>query len=96
MGGEVQNQKSEKARQAMADTKLYQLVLTVHHVELEYKAADAYYKAVQQVYTNLESTNMNLSRQISVIQMGIQIGEIQSDVANSLYGKKLTLKKQGE
>jgi len=90
---EVQNQKSEKLRISTANTKMAELVLEEHYAEKDYTQADVYYKCVQQVYNNLESANANLSRQISVIQMSLQIGEIRGDELKELtQGRRLKIK----
>lgn len=89
---EVQNQKSEKNRNAVANTKIPELVLKVHYAERDLAVAEAYYKCVQQIYTNLESVNSNLSRQISVIQMGLQVGDIDKEDLKGLFGKQITIK----
>jgi len=88
---EVQNQKNEKSRTAVANTKVSEHVLQTHYAENDFTTADAYYKCVQQIYTNLESVNSNLSRQISVVQMGMQIGEVTRTDLGDLFGKKMKL-----
>ena len=89
---EVQGQKTEKLRQAAANVKMPELVLGVFYAERDYVRADAYYKCVHQMYTNLESVNSNISRQISVIQMGLQIGEVRRGEFSDLLGKKIGIK----
>lgn len=85
---EVRGQKSEKLREAVAQTKATDLVLQMHYKEVDFVRASAYEKFVKQIHDTLEAANTNLSRQISVIQMSIQLGEIDS----SLLPGTLTLK----
>ncbi len=89
---EVKGQKSAELRKATANVKLQQIVLDMAHTELDYQKADAYYKCVQQMYSHLESANMNISRQISVIQMGVQLREIGPEAARSLFGRDVHVK----
>jgi len=89
---EVQGQKTEKLRLAAANVKMPELVLQVFHAERDYARSDAYYKCVHQMYTNLDSVNSNISRQISVIQMGLQIGEINREEFSNLFGKKIKVR----
>ena len=89
---EVQNQKNEKSRTAVASTKMAEQVLQTHYAEKDLLAADAYYKCVQQVYMNLEGANSNLSRQISVVQMSLQVGELNREVVGDLFGKTMRVK----
>jgi hypothetical protein len=90
---DVMNQKSEKLRVSTANTKMPELVLQVHYSKKDYEQADAYYKCVSQVYSNLESANVNLSRQISVIQMSLQVGEIsKNEVAELWQGRTMKVK----
>ena len=65
----VQAQKSAEARSIHARMKMPELVLALHHEEVSSLKASWYLKCLQLVASNLESTNSNLSRQITVIQM---------------------------
>lgn len=66
---EVQAQKSAEARSIHARMKAPNLVLDLHHCEIALLKAQWYMKCLTLVASNLESTNSNLSRQITVIQM---------------------------
>jgi hypothetical protein len=66
---EVQAQKSAEARSIHARMKMPNLVLDLHHCEIALLKAQWYMKCLTLVASNLESTNSNLSRQITVIQM---------------------------
>lgn len=73
---EVKVQKTAELRKATANVKLKDLVTDLAYTELDAQKADVYHKCIQQIYSQLESANTNLSRQISIIEMGIQIGEV--------------------
>lgn len=85
----VKNQKTDKLREAAAQTKVPDLVLQMHYKDVDMVRADAYTKFVKQIHDTLEAANSNLSRQISVIQMSVQLGEIDS----SLLPGAVTLKR---
>ena len=89
---DVKVQKSSELRKATANVKLKDLVIDMAYSELEAQKADAYYKCVQQMYGHLESANMNLSRQISVIQMGVQIREIDVKTTEGSQGRSVSVK----
>lgn len=89
---EVKMQKSSELRKATANVKLKDLVTDLAYTELDAQKADVYYKCTQQMYSHLDSANMNLSRQISVIQMGIQLGEVSKEVASNLFGREVKVK----
>lgn len=89
---EVKQQKSSELRKATANVRLKDLLTDLAYAELESQKADIYHKCVQQMYSHLESANTNLSRQISVIQMGIQLGEISREAASSLFGRDVHIK----
>jgi len=76
---DIKNLKSDSARQAAANVKLNQKCLDNHADLLEFMTAESYLKCIYQIYNNLCSAQENLSRQISVIQMGINIGEIRRE-----------------
>jgi hypothetical protein len=65
----VQAQKSAEQRSIHARLKIPQQVLDLHHCEVALLKSQWYLKCLQLVASNLESTNSNLSRQITVIQM---------------------------
>lgn len=61
--------KSAEARNVAARIKMPEKVLALHHAEVAQIKASWYMKILQSVHSNIESTNGNLSRQITVIQM---------------------------
>jgi hypothetical protein len=70
---DVQAQKSAEQRSIHARLKMPELVLKVHHTEIALLKASWYLKCLQLVASNLESANSNLSRQITVIQMDLNL-----------------------
>lgn len=73
---EVRSQSSDKSREAMAQTKITTQLLNLHFSEVEFIKAAAYCTYIEKLHDVLEAANNNLSRQISVIQMSINIGEV--------------------
>jgi hypothetical protein len=51
--------------------------LKVRQLEIEANDADCFHKIVQSKYNHLEGTNSSVSRQITVIQLQLEIGEIE-------------------
>lgn len=72
----VQAQKSAEMRNAVAKQKIAEQVLRLHHAEIDMLKASGYLKVLQSVASNLESTNSNLSRQITVIQLAASMHEV--------------------
>lgn len=89
---DVMAQKTEKLRESMANTRISDLLMKTTYAEIDLVKADAYYKGLYQMYENLESANSNLSRQISVLQMGLEVGEIRREELGTLvHGKTLKI-----
>jgi len=81
----VRSEKSDLSRRAAANVMLKEKVMDVHVKLLELTRAENYLKCVYHIYNNLCSAQENLSRQISVIQMSLNIGEIhREDLKNVL------------
>ena len=72
----VAAQKSAEMRNVHAKLKMSELVLKLHQSEVASIRASWFMKIMQNVYSNLESANNNLSRQITVLQLeqGINSG----------------------
>jgi hypothetical protein len=85
----VMAQKSAEMRNATAKQKMPELVLKVHFAEIEKLKAGGYLNVLKNIYSNLESCNSNLSRQITVLQLGLNIGEV-SRSANGMQAGTLT------
>lgn len=84
----IRGQKSEAMRVAAAQVKVPELVVQMHYKEVDLVRAESYEKFVKQIHDTLEAANSNLSRQISVVQMSIQLGEIDP----ALLPSNITLK----
>jgi hypothetical protein len=69
----VQAQKSAEQRSIHARLKMPELVLKLHHADIALIKAQWYQKCLTLVASNLESANSNLSRQITVIQMDLNL-----------------------
>lgn len=69
----IQAQKSAEQRSIHARMKMPELVLALHHADVAMLKASWYLKCLQLVSSNLESANANLSRQITVIQMDLNL-----------------------
>lgn len=69
----IQAQKSAEQRSIHARLKMPELVLALHHTDIALLKASWYLKCLQLVASNLESANANLSRQITVIQMDLNL-----------------------
>ena len=82
----VQAQKSAEMRNATAKQKIPEQVLRLHHAEVDLLKAQGYLKVLQSIYSNLESTNANLSRQITVIQLSTTVGDIQRPAIQPTQG----------
>jgi hypothetical protein len=65
----VAAQKSAEMRNTHAKMLMTDLVLKLHHAEIASIRASWFMKILQNVYSNLESANNNLSRQITVLQL---------------------------
>lgn len=74
---QVMAQKSSEMRNATAKQKIAAKVLQVHHAEVDLLKAQGYLNVLKNIYSNLESCNSNLSRQITVLQLSTEVGEIQ-------------------
>jgi hypothetical protein len=70
---DVQAQKSAEQRSIHARLKMPELVLKLHYADIALLKASWYLKCLQLVASNLESANSNLSRQITVIQMDLNL-----------------------
>ena len=73
----VRSQKSENMRTVAANALIPGEYLRVRQLEIEANDAEAFHKIVQSKYAHLEGTNSSVSRQITVIQLQLEIGEIE-------------------
>ena len=93
---DVKSQKSDTARKSAANVKLSDKILINHTNLLAFVTAESYLKSVYQVYNNLCSAQENLSRQISVVQMSMNIGEINRQDLQKIMPRTIRLKNGGE
>lgn len=93
----VQAQKTVELRKATANNSITTEMLKQHHAFIDSERADAYYKCVNHIYNMVDSAKESLSRQISVIQLGVGIGEVSREDLGSFFPNKsektLTLEK---
>jgi len=73
----VRTQKSQDMRIVAGNALIPAEYLRVRQLEIEAADADAFHKIVQAKYNHLEGTNSSVSRQITVIQLQLEIGEIE-------------------
>jgi len=90
---EVKSQKNAEARKSLANVKCAELALKEHNTKVEYLKAETYCSCIQQHYSNAESAFESLSRQITVLQLGVNIGDIQREDMPKPGGKTLRLEK---
>jgi hypothetical protein len=73
----VRNLKSEALRSAATNAQISDDFLIMRKAEMDLGDAEAFQKIVQHKYNLLESANSNVSRQITVVQLQLEIGEVQ-------------------
>jgi hypothetical protein len=78
----VQELKSEGLRRAACNAKLPDEYAKVNATEIDLSDAESFQKLVQSKYNLLDSANTNISRQISVIQLQVDIGDINRSAGN--------------
>jgi len=92
---DVKSQKSDTSRKSAANVKMSDKLLANHTNLLAFVTAESYLKSVYQVYNNLCSAQENLSRQISVVQMSMNIGEISRSELQKIMPRTIKLKDGG-
>lgn len=73
---EIKALKSEGLRTAACNAKLPDEFSKVNSLKIDLADAESFQKIVQAKYNLLDSANTNISRQISVIQLQLDIGEV--------------------
>lgn len=73
---EIRNLKSEGLRTAACNAKLPDEYAKMNSAKIDLADAESFQKIVQTKYNLLDSANTNISRQISVIQLQLDIGEV--------------------
>ncbi len=66
---EVKSQKSADLRSSLANVKIAELALKVHHAKIDSYVADGFLSVVKYFYENLQRLSDNLSQQISLVQL---------------------------
>lgn len=87
---EVSGQRSDKLREAAAQTKVAELLLRIHHAGVSHIKAKTYMDYLERLHSTLEAANYNLSRQISVVQMSVDIKEVDSNYYGTISGPSKT------
>jgi len=90
---QIQNLKSEGLRKAACNSKLPDEFAKVNSASIDLAEAESFQKIVQNKYNLLDSANMNISRQISVIQLQLDIGEIARGTGAPFKARTLGVKK---
>lgn len=79
----VKDFSNKELREGACNTLLAELKGAVSAIEGSLSQAKTFTKVVQNELTKLDSTNKNISRQITVLQTQIEIGEIRRSATNS-------------
>ncbi len=92
----VQELKSEGLRRAACNAKLPDEYARVNSTEIDLSDAESFQKLVQAKYNLLDSANTNISRQISVIQLQVDIGDINRSSGNPFRERTLGVRRSQE
>jgi hypothetical protein len=93
----VQTLKSEGLRRAACNSKLPDEFARMNATQIDLADAESFQKIVQAKYNLLDSANTNISRQISVIQLQVDIGEInrpENSQFSPFRGRELKIKQR--
>jgi len=85
--------KSEGLRRAACNAKLPEEYARVNATEIDLNDAESFQKLVQAKYNLLDSANTNISRQISVIQLQVDIGDINRAAASPFRERTLGVRR---
>jgi hypothetical protein len=93
----VQELKSEGLRRAACNAKLPDEFAKMNSTKIDLSDAESFQKMVQTKYNLLDSANTNISRQISVIQLQLDVGEIARPANSQSFSpfKERTLRVKG-
>ena len=89
---QIKNLKSEGLRTAACNSKIPDEYMRMCNLKIDLNDAEGFLKFVQTRFNQLESANSNLSRQISVIELQMDIGEIQRVSGNPFRERTLSIK----
>lgn len=89
----IRELKSEGLRTAACNAQLSDEFAKVNATKMDLDDAESFQRLVQTKYNLLDSANTNISRQISVIQLQVDVGEINRTEASPFRERTLSLKK---
>lgn len=92
---EIRNLKSEGLRTAACNAKLPDEYAKVNASKIDLADAESFQKIVQTKYNLLDSANTNISRQISVIQLQLDIGEVNRPATSPFRERTIGVKQRG-
>ena len=88
----IKNLKSEGLRRAAVNAQLPEDYGRMCATKIDLGEAESFQKLVQSKYNLLDSANTNISRQISVIQMQLDIGEVERKEGNPFRQRNIGIK----
>jgi len=89
----IQSLKSDTLRVAAVNAKLPDEFLKMNAAKINFNDAEGFLKLVQAKYNQLDSANSNISRQISVIQLQLEVGEVERMVGIPFQERNISLKR---
>lgn len=92
----IRELKSEGLRTAACNAQLSDDFARVNATKLDLSDAESFQKLVQTKYNLLDSANTNISRQISVIQLQVDVGEINRGAVSPFRERTLSIRKTPE
>ena len=87
--------KSDALRRAAVNSQLPEEFAKACALKIDLGDAESFQKLVQSKYNLLDSANTNISRQISVIQLQLEVGEINRSGSNPFRERNIGIKHQG-
>lgn len=89
----IQEMKSDALRRAAVNAQLPDEFSRMNATKIDLGDAEAFQKLVQTKYNLLDSANTNISRQISVIQLQLDVGEVNRAAASPFRERTLGIKR---
>ena len=89
----IQEMKSDALRRAAVNAQLPDEFAKMNTTKIDLGDAEAFQKLVQAKYNLLDSANTNISRQISVIQLQMDVGEINRASASPFRERTIGVKR---
>lgn len=84
----IQEMKSDALRKAACNSQLPDDFAKTNATKIDLGDAESFQKLVQAKYNLLDSANTNISRQISVIQLQMEVGEINRGVSSNPFRER--------